>query len=129
MNTLPILKIFTLASSQSHLEWESLLGDKYREAAKFQMIEVDAPQNADVIIWDGVLNPKSRELIESLKPFLDKGVPLVLTGERRAFIEESVVAETLVAPAWKTIILPPWGSLPESLLLSLAEFVRKDAHV
>lgn len=129
MNKKTTLRLFTLSSSQAHLEWESLFGDKYRDAGSFELSLVDHPQDADVIVWDGILNPKSKDLVETLRPFLDRGIPLVLTGERRAFMDESVVAESLVTPGWKTITLPPWGSVPEDLILSLMEVLGMDPHV
>lgn len=129
MRKKPTFKLFTLSSSQSHLEWDSIFGDKYRDAVSFELIEVHSPQDADAIVWDGIVGPKSQELIESLRPFLDQGIPLILTGERRAFVEESVVAEALATTGWKTIVLPPWGSVPEELLLSLTQLMERHSHV
>lgn len=118
-----------LPSSQSSLEWESLFGDKFREASDFALLEVFTPDEADVIVWDGILNPKSQEVIEVLRPVLDRGIPLILTGERRAFYEESVIAEAVPSQSWKTHVLPPWGSLPEELLLSLSQVMKGTVNV
>lgn len=129
MNKKPILKIFSLASSQSVLELDSLTGDKYREAVNFELSEVSRPEEAHVIVWDGILNPKSEGIVEALRPLLDRGLPLLLTGERRAFIDDSEVAESFISPSWKTLVLPPWGSVPETILLSLAKLMERDPYV
>jgi len=129
MSKKTIFKLFSLSSSQSHLEWGSLFGDKYREALDFELQEVLLPQDADAIVWDGIVGPKSQGLIENLRPYLDLGIPLILIGERRGFVEESLVAESVVSPNWKIVHLPPWGSVPEDLLLTLEEIRGRITHV
>ena len=129
MTKKPIFKLFTLPSSQLALEWESLFGDKYRDATEFTLVETYSPTDADAIVWDGILNPKSQEVIDHLRPVLDRGVPLILTGERRAFIEDSEIAELAPSPGWKTIPLPPWGSLPEDLLVALTQCLKGNPNV
>lgn len=123
------LKIFSLSSSLSHLEWLSLLGDKFRDAAEFEAVETQSLDEANVIVWDGIAGPKSRGLVETLRPYLDRGIPLVITGEGRAFVDESLVAEVLGSQDWKSLVLPPWGSLPEDLALGLRDLLIGGRHV
>ncbi len=123
-----ILNIYCLGGPLLSTEWASIMGDKYREHMSFEPVIVSSPDVAQIVVWDGVMTPKSTPVInEFLEKISDKTV-LLITGEASTlFLDHPFVKlQTKVKDA---VFLPPSRVLPEEILEALDECLRKVTHV
>ncbi len=122
------LAIYCLGGPWLSTEWTSLMGSKYQNHMDFVPVLVNSPELAQVIVWDGVLTPKSSGTITGLLENLGKEKILLLTGEA----ETSFSAHPFVKlnrsdlPA---VVLSPSRVLPEEILEALQECRKRLGHV
>src|SRR6478672_6970869 len=105
------LNIFCLGGPLLSTEWASIMSDKYRAHMAFEPVIVQTPADANIVVWDGILTPKSTPIIgEFLKNLSDKTV-LLITGEGKTlFIDHPFVKfQDRVRDA---VFLPPSRNLP-----------------
>lgn len=122
------LNIFCLGGPLLSTEWVSLLGDKYRSHMDFEPVIVSEAGEADVVVWDGVLTPKSSMIITEFLEKLSEKTTLLITGEAKTlFLDHPFVK--LHPKMLDAVYLPPSRMLPEEILEALAECRMKGTHV
>ncbi len=122
------LSLYCLGGPQLSTEWQSLMGDKYRTHLDFEPVLVCSPENAQVIIWDGVITPKSSTILLELFEKLSEKTVFLITGEAQTFLADHpfVRFSSLMARA---VHLPPSRVLPEELLDALSECRKRLVNV
>ncbi len=122
------LPIYCLGGPLVSTEWSSILGDKYRSLMNFDPILVNTPEAAQVIVWDGVLTPKSAPIIGHLIDSLSDKAVFLITGEAPTLFRDHpfVKFNSRNIPA---VYLPPSRVLPEELLEALDECRKRAGHV
>jgi hypothetical protein len=122
------LNIYCLGGPFLSTEWPSIMGDKYRDHMNFRPVIVSSPEEAQVVVWDGVLTPKSSALINDFLEGLSEKTVLLITGEAATLFSDHpyVKLQTKMKDA---VHLPPSRVLPEEILEVLDECHRKVTHV
>jgi Ni,Fe-hydrogenase III small subunit len=124
-----LLKIYLFSGPLLSTEWLSLLGDKYVHALKFTWEYVKNPDEADIIVWDGVISPKLSLYADKIVARLEVGKVLLLTGEARTLYENHPFVKLLKLNQLRYVEVPGWSVLPEELLLALTTCHQKLGYV
>lgn len=111
-------KIYCLGGPLLSTEWNSIMGDKYREHLNFEPVLVSTPDEAQVIVWDGVITPKSQVMISELIDRVSEKTVFLLTGEAATLFQDHPFVR-LNTRKLQSVFLPPSKVLPEELLESL----------
>jgi Ni,Fe-hydrogenase III small subunit len=122
------LNVYCLGGPLLSTEWVGLMSDKYREHMSFTPVIVATPEEAQVIVWDGVTTPKSRRLIRELLDAVSGKVVFLLTGEGATFFQDHPFVR-LNRREISSVHLPPSRVLPEEILEALEECRQKAGHV
>lgn len=122
------LNIYCLGGPLLSTEWSSIMGDKYRAHMNFEPVLVNSPEAAQVIVWDGVLTPKSTPLIGRLIDQVTDKTVFLITGEAPTLFRDHpfVKFNSRDLPA---VYLPPSRVLPEELMEALDECRKRAGHV
>lgn len=122
------LKYYCLGGPHLSTEWASILSDKYRDYKGLSPVMVSRPEDAEIIVWDGILTPKSSPHIKELIAKASPGTVMLITGEASTFHRDHpfVRISDVDFPA---VFLPPSRVLPEELLEALDECRKRKAHV
>lgn len=122
------LNIYCLGGPLLSTEWSSIMGDKYRAHMNFEPVLVNSPEAAQVIVWDGVLTPKSTPLIGKLIDQVTDKTVFLITGEALTLFRDHpfVKFNSRDLPA---VYLPPSRVLPEELMEALDECRKRAGHV
>lgn len=104
------------------------MGDKYRSHMYFETVIVQTPEEAKVIVWDGVLTPKSAPVINDVIDRADKNSVFLITGEGQTLFQDHPFVK-LSGRTDAAVFLPPSRSLPEDLLEALEECRKRLNHV
>lgn len=123
-----ILKIFCLGGPLLATEWTSIMGDKYREHMSFEPVIVGNPEEAQVVVWDGVLTPKSSPVINEFLDKISVNTVLLITGEGPTFFQDHPFVK-LRSQLESAVFLPPSRVLPEEILEALDECRKRAPHV
>lgn len=122
------LKIYNFSHPLVKTEWMSILGDKYRDALPFSWEIVDDHTSADVIVWDGVIGPKSKA-INSVLEELKKAKILLLMGEGMTSLKSHPLVNLIDLDQIKYVEVSGWSILPEDILSALETCYQKFSHV
>lgn len=122
------LSIYCLGGPWLSTEWLSLMGSKYIEHMDFVPVLVTSPDSAQVIVWDGILTPKSSRTMLSLLENLGSQKVLLLTGEAETSLQGSPFIK-LNRGDLPHVVLSPSRVLPEEILESLQECRKRLGHV
>lgn len=122
------LTVYRLGGPLLSTEWSSLMGDKYRGHMDFETVLVQTPEEARVIVWDGVLTPKSAPLINDVMAKANPNTVFLITGEAQTLFQDHPFVKLGARPE-ATVFLPPSRTLPEDLLEALEECRKRMAHV
>ncbi len=122
------LNIYCLGGPLLSTEWTSIMGDKYREHLSFEPVLVANPDLAQVIVWDGVMTPKSQNPITELLDRVGEKTVFLLTGEAATLFQDHpfIRLNTRNLPS---VFLPPSKVLPEEILESLESCRKLGGHV
>jgi Ni,Fe-hydrogenase III small subunit len=120
-----LLKIFTLSHPLLETEWLSLLGDKYSGALEFDFIIVDDVNEAQVVVWDGIITPKNTFYIKPLLEKIKTSKILLLQGEMRSLFTGHPFVKMVNLENMKYVELPGLSVLPEELLGALEQCYQK----
>jgi Ni,Fe-hydrogenase III small subunit len=123
------LRVYLLSHPISHTEWWSLLGDKYRHLLPFEWEIVDSPVDAQVLVWDGILAPKSGHRLRDLFDNLAGEKVLLLQGEATTLLADHPYVQVFEIGARNVVKLPGWGVLPEDLIQALSRCQEMVGHV
>ncbi len=119
--------IYCLGGPWLATEWVSLMGSKYREHMDFSPVLVNSPDRAQVIVWDGVLTPKSSGAIAQIFETLGKEKVLLLTGEAETSLQHHPFVK--LSRDLPHVVLSPSRVLPEEILEALQECRKRLTHV
>ncbi len=122
------LNIYCLGGPLLSTEWASIMGDKYRNHMSFEPALVSSPDLAQVVVWDGVLTPKSTPIIQEFLDRLSDKTVLLITGEASTLFHDHPFVK-LQSKINDAVFLPPSRVLPEEILEALDECRRKGTHV
>jgi hypothetical protein len=120
-----IMKVYIALHPATCTEWISIQGDKYRHALPFAWEIVDDLKLADVLVWDGVISPKSENLPEIVDDLVNKGKVLLLQGEAVTLMKEHPWVKLFYSEKVEFFSLPGWSVLPEELLGVLEKCYKK----
>ncbi len=122
------LNIYCLGGPLLSTEWASIMGDKYREHLNFEPVLVASPDEAQVIVWDGVMTPKSHTTISELIDRVGEKTVFLLTGEATTLLQDHPFIRFNTRKL-SSVFLPPSKVLPEEILESLQECRKMVGHV
>ncbi len=122
------LNIYCLGGPHLSTEWMSIMGDKYRGHCSFEPVLVSTPEDAEVVVWDGILTPKNSRIIQELLDRLSDKVVFLISGEASTFHLDHPFVR-LNSRELPTVFLSPSKTLPEEILDALQECRKKASHV
>ncbi|MES2529154.1 MAG: hypothetical protein V4598_18860 [Bdellovibrionota bacterium] len=122
------LNIYCLGGPLLSTEWTSIMGDKYREHLNFEPVLVASPDEAQIIVWDGVMTPKSHHSITKLIDRVGDKTVFLLTGEATTLLQDHPFIRFNTRKL-SSVFLPPSKVLPEEILESLQECRKLAGHV
>lgn len=112
------LTIYCLGGPFLTTEWASIMGDKYRTHLSFRPVLVATPGEAKVIVWDGVMTPKSHLTITEMINQVGEKTVFLLTGEAATLFQNHPFVR-LNTRKLSSVFLPPSKVLPEEILEAL----------
>jgi len=113
------LAIYQVSHPFMMTESFSLLGDKYLHALPFSLNYVDKIDEADVIIWDGVITPKNHVLAEMILEEMKKTKVLLLLNESMTLLKNHPIIKMFDPINLNYVELTGWDTLPEEFLGAL----------
>ncbi len=122
------LNIYCLGGPLLSTEWASIMGDKYREHLSFEPVLVASPDEAQVIVWDGLTTPKSHNTITDLLDRVGEKTVFLLTGEAATLFQDHPFIRFNTRNL-ASVFLPPSKVLPEEILESLELCRIRSGHV
>lgn len=124
------LKIFLLNQCLHESEWSSLLGDKYVSALPFPWSFTEKFEEAQIVAWDGFINPKMAPKLTNIINSLKSGQKiLLLQREAYTFFEKNLFATFMNLDQVRYVELQSANVLPEDLILALELCHKKIYHV
>jgi Ni,Fe-hydrogenase III small subunit len=123
------MKIHLLSHPMLATEWLSLAGDKYRHLPDIEWELCDSPEDADVLVWDGIVSPKGSLPAEKVQELLKQNKVLLLQGEARTIMASHDYLKLFDTTEIKCVELPGWSELPETLAEALKQCHQKLTHV
>lgn len=111
-----VLKIFQLSHPLMTTEWLSILGDKYQKALPFNWMMVTDVKEADVVVWDGVITPKSAPLVGPLVEEFKQNKILLLVGESMTSLRNHPLVKLAGLDDLRFVEISGWSILPEEIL-------------
>jgi Ni,Fe-hydrogenase III small subunit len=120
------LKIYSFSSPVMKTELLSVLGSKF-EAFPVPFEFTLAPEEADVLIWDGIFSPKSEysEIIFDLA----KNKMVLLLGESQTLFNGHPIVRSADLSELNVVELSGWNVLPEEILNAFQACYQKLTHV
>ena len=123
------IKIYQLSHPMMNTEWESVLGDKYRQTLPAQWEMTQNWEHADVIVWDGVITPKLAPYLKAvMESFVDNKI-LLLVGESFTLLKNQKAVQLVKLEKIRYVEIPGWSVLPEDILEALELCYKKLKHV
>lgn len=113
------LAIYQVSHPFMMTESFSLLGDKYLHALSFSVIFVDKMEEADVIIWDGVITPKNHVLAERILEEMKKTKVLLLLNDSMTLLKNHRIVKMFDPINLNYVELTGWSVVPEEFLSAL----------
>lgn len=113
------LTIYQVSHPYMMTESFSLLGDKYLHALPFSLKFVDKMEEADVIIWDGVITQKNQALLETILEEMKKTKVLLLLNDSMTLLKNHPVCKMFEPINLNYVELTGWNTLPEEFLGAL----------
>lgn len=122
-----LLRIFNFSHPLMVTESLALLGDKYVSALPFKISAVNNIQDSDIVLWDGVLTPKNKKMVNRMMESLSPSRLLIIMGESYTLLDENEVVKVYETREEK--ISSGWSLLPEDLLNVLLDCHKKLQNV
>lgn len=113
------LAIYQVSHPYLMTESFSLLGDKYLHALPFSLKFVQNVEEADVIIWDGVITPKNHLLSEMILEEMKKTKVLLLLNDSMTLFKDHPIVKMFDPINLNYVELTGWSTLPEEFLEAL----------
>ncbi|WP_408099098.1 hypothetical protein ACJVC5_09315 [Peredibacter sp. HCB2-198] len=127
--TAKVLKIYQLSNPLLNTEWLSILGDKYQKTLSFEWSLTNDINEAEIVVWDGVISSKSGSILAPLiEEFKEKKV-LLLVGESVTSLRNHPMVNLVSLDELRYVEISGWGVLPEEVLGALEVCHQKLTHV
>ncbi len=123
------IKIFNFSHPLMVTEGLSLLGSKFSRALPFEWSLTNDFTEAQIVIWDGFINPKNETIIKSMLTQSASSKILLVMGETATLFEGHPILKKADLSSVKYVELPGWNILPEELLSALEECYKKMTNV
>lgn len=127
--TAKVYKIYQLSNPLMNTEWPAVLGDKFHKALSFEWAMTTDLKEADIVVWDGVISPKSASLLNPLIEELKQNKVLLLVGESMTSLRNHPMVKLVSTEGLRYVELSGWGVLPEEVLGALEACHQKLTHV
>ncbi|WPU66191.1 hypothetical protein [Peredibacter starrii] len=127
--TAKVYKVYQLSNPLMNTEWPAVLGDKFHKALSFEWATTTDFKEADIVVWDGVISPKSAALLSPLIEELKQNKVLLLVGESMTSLRNHPMVKLVSAEGLRYVELSGWGVLPEEVLGALEACHQKLTHV
>lgn len=124
-----VIKVFCLSQTSRNLEWAPLLSHKYKDALDFNLELSSNLEDSQIIVWDGLITPKSEEIFNRvIKKLKSPDATLFYSGEERTLFSDHPYTKRYDLKDTRLEILPA-RPLPEEILFALDTFWKKRANV
>jgi Ni,Fe-hydrogenase III small subunit len=120
-----LLKIYCLSHPLVDTEWLTLLGDKYSGSLEFDFELVEEVNDAQVVVWDGIITPKNTYYVKPVLEKIRNSKILLLQGEIRTLFTGHPFVKMVNLENMKYVELPGLTVLPEQLLSALEQCYQK----
>lgn len=127
--TAKIFKVYQLSNPLMNTEWPAVLGDKYQKALSFDWAMTTDFNEADIVVWDGVISPKSATLLAPVMEEFKQNKVLLLVGESMTSLRNHPMVKLLSTEGLRYVEVSGWGVLPEEVLGALETCHQKLTHV
>lgn len=127
--TAKIFKVYQLSNPLMNTEWPTVLGDKYQKALSFDWAMTTDFNEADIVVWDGVISPKSATLLAPVMEEFKQNKVLLLVGESMTSLRNHPMVKLLSTEGLRYVEVSGWGVLPEEVLGALETCHQKLTHV
>lgn len=124
-----VLKIFHLSHPLMTTEWTAVLGDKYSNSLPFSWSFVNNIQEAQVVVWDGVITPKMEPLLAPLLEDFKQTKVLLLVGESMTSLKNHSMVKLVSLDDLRYVEISGWSVLPEEILGAIEACNQKLNHV
>jgi len=124
-----ILKLFNFSHPLINTEVLSLMGNKYVETLPFNWQLTSDYNSAHILLWDGVITPKNRLVVEKMMTDLKSNKILLLIGESMTLLRDHPVIKLLNIENLNYVELPGWSILPEEILAAIETCYKKLENV
>lgn len=123
------LKIFNFSSPLMYSEMLAIQGDKYSKVLPFEWIFVNELDQADIVVWDGIVTPKNTSFVSQMLEKVKSNKVLLLLGESMTLFKNHPIANSFDYSEVKTVEVAGWNVLPEEILSALEICREKLNHV
>lgn len=123
------LKLFNFSHPLMNTEMYSLIGDKYSGTLPFTFEFVDDINESDVILWDGLITSKNKNVAEIILSLIGPDRILLLIGESLTLFRDHPLVRFIDNKNLHLMELPGWNVLPEEILQKLEECFKKLKNV
>lgn len=124
-----VLKIFHLSHPLMTTEWTAVLGDKYNNSLPFSWSFASNIQEAQVVVWDGVMTPKMGPLLGPLLEDFKQTKVLLLVGESMTLLKNHSIVKLVSLDDLRYVEISGWSVLPEEILGAIEACYQKLNHV
>lgn len=123
------LRLFNFSHPLMNTEMYSIAGDKYSGTLPFTFEFVDNINESDVVLWDGVITSKNKNVAEIILSLIGPDRILLLIGESLTLFREHPMVKLIDNRNLNLMELPGWNVLPEEILQKLEECFKKLKNV
>lgn len=123
------IKIFNFSHPLMVTEGLSLIGNKYAKTLPFEWSFTSDFAEAQIIVWDGFVNPKNEKIIMTKIANLTASQVLLIMGESITLFNNHPILKKADFKSVKYVSLPGWNVLPEEILLAFEECYKKISNV
>lgn len=123
------LKLFNFSHPLMNTEMYSIAGDKYSGTLSFTFEFVDNINDSDVVLWDGLITSKNKNVAEIILGLIGPERILLLIGESLTLFREHPMVKLIDYKNLNLMELPGWNVLPEEILQTLTECYKKLKNV
>lgn len=123
------IKIFSFSHPLMNTEWLSIQSDKFSRALNFEWEMVTDYASSEIVVWDGVITPKNKEIVSMMFNDFKENKVLLLIGESMTLLKSHPVVQMLNPTGLRVVEVAGWNILPEEILSALELAQQKLKHV
>jgi Ni,Fe-hydrogenase III small subunit len=122
-------KIYHFSHPLMQTEMISLAGDKYKNVLPFEWTFVNSFNEADVVVWDGIITPRNQGYIRDMLENIGSTKALLLLGESLTLFRNHPMVQELKFDSIKKVEVAGWNILPEEILAAFEACREQLTHV